>query len=803
LSSHPSHAGFLTLSSPRIPAETIALTSDSNQRASSEPPATGSPQGSPVSGSADASNFDGAGVSRIGTLFGGRSRKGDKGKPTPANRVFEDGPLTQEPLEKTPSPKKPLPVLRAIVSTPDGDTGPHTFVTPPTPVEQYYSEDKSIRGSGSNHRRRSSASEADAIPGESFGHRRAKSTLAPSKLFQSLTLLTPAEEEVKTPGGTLSSPSGGFFSSVISAAQNATTTISNTISFGSKNKSTTSLPDTGDHGVEEVIVSKSVSSDTDSKSEKARKPAVETLGLGNLSLSHLGIADSRNPSPSSSQGNLMDTSNFSNVAAAEAVAKKEDNAASKAISKAYEKTNGDKPPASPEPFRTVVANDDATGINETIELDNGSIRRAGSVRSKLSNGRRRRTRGSSVNTNGPSSFAAGRFTAAPQRRNKDFHNTFKSVPEDDQLIEDYAAALQKEILLQGRLYVSEGHVCFWSNIFGYVTTLIISFDEIISVEKKSTAMIFQNGIVIQTLHARNVFASLLNRDATYELIISIWKVINPNLRSSLNGNPVEGAGTGDKTEKVADHDDDSASEEIYDEDEEDDDEDGESFAEAMDHSTASTDGEVSKPVNRKVSANVTAAQSASSPKSPEAAEAATAAGAKQDFPGPATHAPTDCGDKESHYEKILLDSIIPAPLGKVYNMVFGQGSPTFMRKFLLESEKAWDFAAEENDGGLTLEQKTRKFQYIRPLSGAPIGPKQTKCIISETLEQLDFEKSIIVSCSTSNPDVPSGGIFLVKTRYCLMWAAGNSTRMFVTYTVAWSGRSLLKGMLKCSDQGSN
>lgn len=36
---------------------------------------------------------------------------------------------------------------------------------------------------------------------------------------------------------------------------------------------------------------------------------------------------------------------------------------------------------------------------------------------------------------------------------------------------DYGCALQKEILVQGRLYISENHVCFNANIFGWVTNV--------------------------------------------------------------------------------------------------------------------------------------------------------------------------------------------------------------------------------------------------------------------------------------------------------------------------------------------
>lgn len=36
---------------------------------------------------------------------------------------------------------------------------------------------------------------------------------------------------------------------------------------------------------------------------------------------------------------------------------------------------------------------------------------------------------------------------------------------------DYSCALQREILLQGRLYLSENWICFYSNIFRWETTV--------------------------------------------------------------------------------------------------------------------------------------------------------------------------------------------------------------------------------------------------------------------------------------------------------------------------------------------
>lgn len=67
--------------------------------------------------------------------------------------------------------------------------------------------------------------------------------------------------------------------------------------------------------------------------------------------------------------------------------------------------------------------------------------------------------------------AASSISTANAKRNQDFHALFRSVPEEDNLIEDFGCALQKEILLQGRIYISESYLCFNANIFGWVTNV--------------------------------------------------------------------------------------------------------------------------------------------------------------------------------------------------------------------------------------------------------------------------------------------------------------------------------------------
>ncbi|KAF9544547.1 hypothetical protein EC957_011856 [Mortierella hygrophila] len=123
------------------------------------------------------------------------------------------------------------------------------------------------------------------------------------------------------------------------------------------------------------------------------------------------------------------------------------------------------------------------------------------------------------------SFSHISFLYANEKRFGDFHSHFRTVPDDEKLIEDYGCALQKEILVQGRLYISENHVCFNANIFGWVTTLVIAFSEITAIEKRLTAFVIPNaiGIVTTTNTKGHFFASFLSRDAAHDLLMAAWR----------------------------------------------------------------------------------------------------------------------------------------------------------------------------------------------------------------------------------------------------------------------------------------
>lgn len=714
---------------------------------------------------------------------------------------------------------RPLTPPSRIIDT------PVTTVTPPTPTDTRFpgttgsprSEKPPAKNTGDGTNIVVSPS------GNMISHRRVRSTAStthqPSKLSTSTPApLTPILDDKRT-------PSGSIFSSWVSAAQNAATTITNLTNQTRGRSSTTGSDSTAKAKTLEESIKEE---DELSEPETPRKQlAIETLGSGDLNFEHLGL-NGEDISVSTSRPELSELRNDSTLERDVAAAKVEDTLAKRAVSAAYERPSTTATPVAeiPDPMGSAMRQAQAIAAansgertppnGSVFESEMGSIKRTGSVRSKL----KRRSRGSSTAT-GQSAIGAmigastatlanpatgprlTGFTMAPKPRNRNFHQQFRSVPEDDYLIEDYSCALQKEIILAGRVYISEGHICFFSNILGWVTTVVISFEEVVSIERESTAVVFPNAIAIQTLHARHTFRSLLYREQTYDLLIGIWRVSHPaSFLKSMNGKQLaaEEANAAPVVEDAAS----AQPSEGSTTEESGSDDDGDSAPSLLDSSASAAGSEVveGKTVSRKPSGMNASAVAQTASILAATAEVpqplATQAGlpdATKDFPGPATHAPTECTDSATHYDKIIKDEVMPAPLGKIYSLLYGPESGFFVRKFLADEGKCLDIVFEDDKKGLNSDIKSRQYSYIKPLGGS-IGPKQTKCITTENLDFFDLEKSVSITCSTQTPDVPSGSAFSTKTRYCLSWAPGNQTRFQMNCTVEWTAKSWLKGPIE-------
>ncbi|ORZ16415.1 hypothetical protein BCR42DRAFT_491458 [Absidia repens] len=430
---------------------------------------------------------------------------------------------------------------------------------------------------------------------------------------------------------------------------------------------------------------------------------------------------------------------------------------------------------------------------------------------------------------------------ANEKRNKEFHALFKSVPLDDNLIEDYGCALQKDILLQGRIYISQRHLCFNANIFGWITNLVIAFTDIVEIEKRTTAIFIPNAILISTNQSKHFFASFLSREHAYEQMVTIWRQAQLRASSITINNSLK------KSSDDGNTDDDDTDDNISftDWDEQDHDTNGMKRTHAVDDILAlshpsqlvnNTDNDLqssqsSLPIpthtNEEVDAARRRAMSEAGPR--PTADAIVQHSADEPLPistlpksvttkesaplsAPSTvvpdslpqqqhqqqqkqkHDQTQCNCTETaddHYPNVVMDQVYHCSMETLYNLLCHSG---FVKKYLTEVQRSTDVTISPwrkvDDIPLV-----RDVSYIKYLGGA-IGPKSTRCILKEELTHVDLDNSITQQTTTQTPDVPSGSSFCVKTRMCMSWAGQGQVRMLVTVLVPFSKSSWLKSTIE-------
>lgn len=388
-------------------------------------------------------------------------------------------------------------------------------------------------------------------------------------------------------------------------------------------------------------------------------------------------------------------------------------------------------------------------------------------------------------------FKETKYRYTTIQRNINFHLLFRSMDLTDRLLDDFACALSREILLQGRIYITEHSVCFNSNLLGWVTSLVVPFEDITRIDKKSTAGLFPNGIAIETKEVTHYFASFLSRDATYEFIRTVWQASTGKEFSDLDSVPLD---TPDKAKgaqaaerKISSYlmtldGDDNSNDALWGKEEDEIDDDFSSEENSSDYD----EEEDVVQANGTVPLEETGKTLQLRPES------------KYKNKGPEFHVPTTVSQEfsDAKYEKELCSELIEAPMGIVFDIVFGSNNTSFQRRFLKEHDASeiteYDKFVPMEDDPTKLE---RKYQYRREL-GYSIGPKSTKCLVSEVIEHLNFADYIVVTSTTATPDVPSGGSFTVKTRYYFTWGENNTTMLRIAYFVKWTGRSWVKNIVE-------
>ncbi|XP_030833716.1 protein Aster-B [Strongylocentrotus purpuratus] len=106
---------------------------------------------------------------------------------------------------------------------------------------------------------------------------------------------------------------------------------------------------------------------------------------------------------------------------------------------------------------------------------------------------------------------------------EEFRKLFKTIPSNERLLMDYSCALQKDILVQGRMFITEGWLCFYANIFKWETVLTIRFKDVTAITKERTIRFIPNAIQVSTDSEKFFFTSFMSREKSFLLLFRIWQ----------------------------------------------------------------------------------------------------------------------------------------------------------------------------------------------------------------------------------------------------------------------------------------
>uniref|UniRef100_F6ZF90 GRAM domain containing 2B n=1 Tax=Monodelphis domestica TaxID=13616 RepID=F6ZF90_MONDO len=95
------------------------------------------------------------------------------------------------------------------------------------------------------------------------------------------------------------------------------------------------------------------------------------------------------------------------------------------------------------------------------------------------------------------------YSTSQYKANMHFHKLFLQVPSGEPLRQSFTCALQKEILYQGKLFISENWICFHSKVFGKDIKICIPALSVSLIKKTKTALLVPNALIISTVTEKN------------------------------------------------------------------------------------------------------------------------------------------------------------------------------------------------------------------------------------------------------------------------------------------------------------
>lgn len=119
--------------------------------------------------------------------------------------------------------------------------------------------------------------------------------------------------------------------------------------------------------------------------------------------------------------------------------------------------------------------------------------------------------------------------------NQQYHKLFKDIPLEEVVLKVCSCALQRDLLLQGRLYISPNWLCFHASLFGKDIKVVIPLVSVQMIKKHRLARLLPNGLAVTTnTNQKYIFVSLMSRDSVYDMLRRVCTHLQPSSKKSLS-----------------------------------------------------------------------------------------------------------------------------------------------------------------------------------------------------------------------------------------------------------------------------
>ena len=329
------------------------------------------------------------------------------------------------------------------------------------------------------------------------------------------------------------------------------------------------------------------------------------------------------------------------------------------------------------------------------------------------------------------------FDVADAKRNADFHLLFPDLDKNERLIEDYTCSWVGDMLVHGRMYITDSSLCFNAKVI-WTYSVVIPFTTIKLVEKRTFAGIFPNALEVSTNEKKYYFASFLSRNQCFVQVTEILLGYPQNTIKSVPASTVvpsltrqpsiaaelprrrvisQPAAQGKSTASLRTL---SMSK-------------PEGLADFMREESLSGTSSPDHIIHQKLQVN------------PPTAEELD----KREIPKPEKFDPFECDCMPIHLsQKMILDRTLPFELIELFQLIYNKNDFTLdylkIQKYENIGISNWmpsDHKFTKEDLNTTLlkelpkNQARRRQEYIIPVNN-PLGPKQSKCIVIEHITAL-------------------------------------------------------------------